>query len=145
MLPALMLAAVLQQPAATNREAHAAAALYASLNRERRAAGLQPLQIDPTLNEAAADHVADMAQRGYFDHDSPSGVTPWERMRSHDCTFSYAGENLALAPSARQAERALFNSPPHRANMLSRNFTRVGIAVMVSHDGGLLFVEDFAG
>jgi uncharacterized protein YkwD len=85
-----------------------------------------------------------MAQHDYFDHDSPSGVTPWDRMRSHDCSFTYGGENLALAGSAAQADRALFKSPPHRANTLSPRFTRVGIAVMVSHAGELLFVEDFA-
>ena len=146
MLTALLLAGALQPASGTlARESRAASALYASLNRERRAAGLPALQIDPALNEAAFDHVVDMARHGYFDHDSPGGITPWERMRSHNCAFSYAGENLALAGSAVQADRALFKSTPHRHNTLSPNFTRVGIAVMVSHDGDLLFVEDFAG
>lgn len=121
------------------RESRAASALYASLNRERRAGGLPPLRIDPRLNDAALDHAIDMARNAYFDHDSPRGVTPWDRMRIHDCPFSYAGENLALAGSAAQADRALFQSAPHRANTLSPNFTRVGIAVMAARDGSLLF------
>lgn len=141
-----MLAAALQPGRdLAARESRAASALYASLNRERRADGLPPLRIDPQLNAAALDHVLDMATNGYFDHDSPRGVTPWDRMRSHNCAFSYAGENLALAGSAVQADHALFKSAPHRANTLSPNFTRVGIAVMSARDGSLLFVEDFAG
>lgn len=146
MLASLLLAAALQPvPSVSEREFRAASALYASLNRERRAAGLPSLRIDPDLNAAAQDHVVDMAEHGYFEHVSPSGITPWDRMRSHDCAFTYAGENLALAGSEMQADRALFKSAPHRANTLSPRFTRVGIAVMISHDGDLLFVEDFAG
>jgi uncharacterized protein YkwD len=146
MLHALMLAAALHPAAGVHvRESRAASSLYAALNEERREHGLPTLALDPGLNAAALDHVADMAQNHYFDHDSPSGVTPWDRMRRHDCAFSVAGENIALAGSAIQAERALFKSAPHRANMLSPQFTRVGIAVMVSQNGRLLFVEDFAG
>lgn len=146
MLVALMLAAALQPPPAVlAREARAASALYAALNTERRVQGLPALELDRRLNAAALDHVIDMAEHGYFDHTSPQGVTPWDRMRSQNCEFSYAGENIALAGSAVQADHALFKSAPHRANTLSANFTRVGIAVMRSGDGRLLFVEDFAG
>lgn len=147
MLHALALAAVVvQQPAAVSaRESQAAAIVYVSLNRERRHAGLPPLQLDANLNGAAYEHVADMARNNYFDHVSPSGQTPWDRIRAHNFFYAYAGENIALAGSGIQADRALFNSPPHRANILSPNFTRVGIAVMRSHDGRLLFVEDFGG
>ncbi|HLI96716.1 MAG TPA: CAP domain-containing protein [Candidatus Baltobacteraceae bacterium] len=146
MLHALMLAAALHPAAAVQkRESRAATKLYAALNLERREHGLPALPLDPALQAAALDHVVDMARLDYFDHDSPAGVTPWDRMRSHDCTFSYAGENIALAGSGIQAASALFESPPHRANILSPHFTRVGIAVMLSDDGRLLFVEDFAG
>jgi uncharacterized protein YkwD len=146
MLAPLLLAAALQPVSGiSQRESRAASALYASINRERRAAGLPSLQIDPALNAAAEEHVVDMAQHGYFEHVSPNGVTPWDRMRSHDCEFTYAGENLALAGSEAQADRALFKSAPHRANTLSPRFTRVGVAVIVSRNGDLLFVEDFAG
>jgi uncharacterized protein YkwD len=123
----------------------AASALFADVNRERRSHGLTPLRIDSTLNGAALEHVVDMARNRYFAHVSPQGVTPWERMRAHDCTFQYAGENLALASDAEQADRALFASLAHRENTLSPNYTRVGIAVMQAADGRLIFVEDFAG
>jgi uncharacterized protein YkwD len=145
MLHAAILATALHVAAnAHAREARAAAVLYASLNEERREHGLQDLPLDPALNAAALDHVADMARNNYFDHDSPTGITPWDRMHHYNCVYSHAGENIALAGSGVQAARALWNSPPHRENILSPNFTRVGIAVMTSRAGRLLFVEDFS-
>jgi uncharacterized protein YkwD len=123
----------------------AAASLYASLNQERLAHGLPALRVDTALSDAARDHADDMARNHYFDHVSPQGVTPWDRMRAHDCIFTYAGENIALASSEPQADHALWNSPPHRANILSSHFTRIGIAAVRSDDGRLFFVEDFAG
>lgn len=145
MLPAFLLAAILSQPQAgvVQREARAATALYAALNSERRNNGLPQLELDPDLSDAAVEHVTDMAEHQYFEHTSPAGVTPWERMRNHGCFFSSAGENIALAGSGPEAASALFKSTPHRANILSPRFTRVGIGVSVASDGQLLFVEDF--
>ena len=144
---AILLAALLTAPSADSRpgESQAAATLLGFINRERRANGEEPLAVDTCLNQAAVDHVEDMAERNYFDHDSPDGVSPWDRMHSYGCAFSFAGENIARAGDAAQAARALFASAPHRANILNGKFTRVGIAVMYSNDGRLLIVEDFAG
>lgn len=144
---ALMLATLLLHVPADIRagESRAATSVYAALNKERRAQGLQPLALDRSLSDAALDHVRDMAHNRYFDHTSPAGISPWDRMRRFGCEYSFAGENVALAGSAAQADRALFLSAPHRANILNGRFTRVGIAVMQSSDGRMLFVEDFAG
>jgi uncharacterized protein YkwD len=43
------------------------------------------------------------------------------------------------------AHRALWTSPSHRANMLSRDFERVGIAVARGPRGDAWVVETFAG
>ena len=50
------------------------------VNRERQAAGLNPLQPDPELTEVARRHSADMFARGYFSHDTPDGLTPFGRV-----------------------------------------------------------------
>ena len=55
------------------------------------------------------------------------------RMRDAGVVFGTAGENLALAPSLDIAHTGLMNSPGHRANILNRSFTKVGIGVL---DGG---------
>lgn len=144
---ALLLAAaiLLRPPEAHAAEARAASALFVAINAERREDGVPPLVLDPRLSEAALDHVADMARKNYFEHTSPDGVSPYDRMRAYGCEFTVAGENIALAGDEIQADRALFKSAPHRMNTLNPKFTRVGIAVMYASDGRMLFVEDFAG
>jgi uncharacterized protein YkwD len=142
----LLAAAVLLHSADTHAtEARAASELFAAINGERRVDGVPPLVLDPLLSDAALDHVADMARKKYFEHTSPDGISPFDRMRSYGCEFTFAGENIALAGDEIQADRALFKSAPHRMNTLNPKFTRVGIAVMYASDGRMLFVEDFAG
>jgi uncharacterized protein YkwD len=97
------------------------------VNQERQAAGLSPLAADPELTEVARRHSADMFARGYFAHDTPEGTTPFDRMRAANVRFITAGENLALAPTVPIAHTGLMNSPGHRANILRREFGRVGI------------------
>lgn len=121
-----------------------AMALFSDLNQERRAHGLQPLTIDSRLEDAAAGHAVDMARRGYFTHESPDGETPFDRLRAAGCSFDYAGENIALAPDVRTADNALFESAPHRENILSAEYRRVGIGIARDQNGDLYFVEDFS-
>ena len=144
---ALALLAFLWMPKNEERgraaEARAATALYFDLNRERRSHGLTPLELDSRLSNAAVEHVVEMSDDDYFAHGSPDGQSPFDRMHNAGCSYNYAGENLALAPSERIADSALFASESHRQNTLSANYRRVGIAVMFDDAGELLFVEDF--
>ena len=113
------------------------------VNRERQAAGLSPLAPDPELTEVARRHSADMFKRSYFAHDTPEGLTPFDRMREADVRFLTAGENLALAPTIPVAHTGLMNSPGHRANILRREFGRVGIGVMDGGVRGLMVSQEF--
>src|SRR5215216_132970 len=113
------------------------------VNQERQAAGLNPLQPDPELTEVARRHSADMFARGYFAHDTPEGLTPFDRMREAGVRFSTAGENLALAPTIPVAHTGLMNSPGHRANILRKEFGRLGIGVMDGGMRGLMVSQEF--
>jgi len=113
------------------------------VNRERQAQGLSPLAPDPELTEVARRHSADMFARGYFAHDTPEGVTPFDRMRESGVRFITAGENLALAPTIEVAHTGLMNSPGHRANILRGQFGRVGIGVMDGGMRGLMVSQEF--
>jgi uncharacterized protein YkwD/uncharacterized membrane protein required for colicin V production len=113
------------------------------VNQERQAAGLSPLAADPELTEVARRHSADMFARGYFAHDTPEGLTPFDRMRAADVRFITAGENLALAPTITVAHTGLMNSPGHRANILRREFGRLGIGVMDGGMRGLMVSQEF--
>jgi uncharacterized protein YkwD len=70
-----------------------------------------------------------MFQQGYFAHVDPDGTTPFERMRTGGVSFRAAGENLALAPTVEVAHNGLMNSPGHRENILSPDFTQVGTGI----------------
>jgi uncharacterized protein YkwD/uncharacterized membrane protein required for colicin V production len=113
------------------------------VNQERQAAGLSPLQADPELTEVARKHSTDMFARGYFAHDTPEGLSPFDRMKAANVRFTTAGENLALAPTLQIAHTGLMNSPGHRANILRREFGRVGIGVMDGGMRGLMVSQEF--
>ena len=113
------------------------------VNKERQANGLNPLAPDPELTEVARAHSADMFARGYFAHDTPEGLSPFDRMHAANVRFTTAGENLALAPTLMLAHTGLMNSPGHRANILRREFGRVGIGVMDGGMRGLMISQEF--
>ena len=113
------------------------------VNQERVKAGLRPLAPDPELREVARRHSADMFQRGYFAHMTPEGRSPFDRMHEAGVQFKTAGENLALAPTLAIAHHGLMNSPGHRANILYRDFGRVGIGIMDGGLRGLMVTQNF--
>jgi uncharacterized protein YkwD len=113
------------------------------LNKERQANGLDPLVRDDSLRGLARDYAKDMFRRGYFSHYNPEKQSPFDRMDAYGIKYGYAGENLALAPSTELAMQGLMNSPGHRANILSPNFTKVGIGVMDGGIYGKMFTQEF--
>src|SRR6266542_3079225 len=113
------------------------------VNRERVSVGVRPLAADPELAQVARQHSADMFGRGYFAHVTPEGRDPFERMRQANVRFLTAGENLALAPTLQIAQTGLMNSPGHRANILQRDFGRVGIGIMDGGVRGLMVSQEF--
>lgn len=117
--------------------------MLAQVNEERRKAGATELEEDQGLRDVARKHCSDMFQRGYFSHYTPEGKSPFDRMAQDNIDFTYAGENLALAPNASLAMQGLMNSPGHRANILSENFGKVGIGVIDSGIYGEMFCQEF--
>lgn len=98
-------------------------------NGDRNNNSVRGLAINPTLSYAAELKAKDMAAKSYFAHTSPEGITPWYWFGQAGYTFLYAGENLAVNFSdSLDVERAWMNSPSHRENILSKNFSEIGIA-----------------
>lgn len=98
-------------------------------NLNRASNNFTPLKINPLLERAAELKVEDMAKRGYFAHNTPEGQTPWFWLEKTGYKFSYAGENLAINFfDSQDLIEAWLKSPLHKENILSRNFTEIGIA-----------------
>jgi uncharacterized protein YkwD len=117
----------------TNRSPQFAAVVVSTLvdlaNTDRTQNGLPMLTVSPVLEQAAQLKANDEAAKSYFAHISPAGDDPWHWFSQAGYDFSYAGENLAVYFSDSDAvNTAWMNSPEHRANILSDNFTQIGIA-----------------
>ncbi len=100
-------------------------------NQARKEAGLPALSINSKLGQAAALKGQDMLSSGYFAHISPSGVTPWFWMKKTAYEYTVAGENLAIDfGEAEDVVSAWLQSPSHKANLLNKEYTETGIAVV---------------
>jgi uncharacterized protein YkwD len=145
------------EPTATNL-ALVEAATLCLVNKVRVADGLVTLAEAPVLDRAAAAHSAQMVAEDYFDHVSPSGSTPEQRVLAAGFVPSgpddTIAENIAavLAPDATAADAvsSWMRSPGHRANILNPSFRVTGLgvtnaapALLGRHSGGT-YTEDFA-
>lgn len=97
-------------------------------NAQRASHGLKPLALDPALVQSARQHAAWMCSTGNFTHTSKS-----------------VGENIALGQqSAKEALGDWMNSSGHRANILSGEYTRIGVAAyQIGENGEIYWCQQF--
>jgi uncharacterized protein YkwD len=117
--------------------------MFALVNTERAKEGLQFVSFDNSLRDVARAHSDDMFSRGYFSHYTPEGASPFDRMNDADIQYTFAGENLALAPSTKLAMQGLMNSPGHRANILNPSFNKIGVGVIDGGIYGKMYSQEF--
>jgi uncharacterized protein YkwD len=124
------------------------------LNAERARHHLRPLRLNRQLSEAARRHSRAMARERFFSHDSQNGASFVDRIRSTGYLSGarswYVGENIAYGSGTRSSPRSIdtawMNSPPHRANILSRSFREIGIGLASGTPvggGGATYTTDF--
>ena len=102
-------------------------------NADRARAGLAPLKMDDGLVRAARAHATEMAKQDQLSHQFSGEPALAERISANSSLhLDREGENVASAPDAPNAHRALMASPPHRDNLLSPNFNVAGIGVVRS-------------
>lgn len=97
-------------------------------NEHRRKNGLPNLQPDTALSNVAQKKSNDMQAKNYFSHTSPTYGSPFDMMRDFGVTYNTAGENIAMGQrSAEEVVNAWMNSEGHRKNILSPNYTHIGV------------------
>lgn len=120
-----------------------------SLTNEQRLQNNAPLLTEnPVLVSAAQLKANDMASRGYFSHNTPDGKTPWYFLDQVNYKYSLAGENLAINFfESIDVANAWMASPTHRANIVKKDYTEIGIAVASgTYEGrNAVFVVQFFG
>jgi hypothetical protein len=100
-----------------------------TVNDYREALGLLRMEADPRLVQAARRHSKEMADLGYFGHESPTPDNRSFSRRAKNAGYpSAAGENCAAG--TRDGVKAFgtwFGSPPHHRNMVGASHTAIGV------------------
>ena len=97
-------------------------------NNERTDNTLGQLKRNAVLDKAAQLKAQHMAEKEYFAHFSPNGVSPWYWFAQADYNFVHAGENLAIHfTDSDEVVDAWMDSPTHRANIMNGSYTEIGV------------------
>jgi uncharacterized protein YkwD len=115
-------------------------------NQQRQQNGQGVLKESSLLDQVAAKKAADMFAGDYWAHVSPTGVTPWHWFDVVGYHYIYAGENLARDfDTTSGVIDGWMNSPGHRENLLSGNYSEIGVAVvngtLLNHETTLVVQE----
>ncbi|HZS63623.1 MAG TPA: CAP domain-containing protein [Xanthobacteraceae bacterium] len=109
------------------------AAAASMISGYRRNNGLEPVTVDPALNRLAEQQAAAMARSDKLDHNAGGPFAA--RMKAAGYSYKGAAENIGAGYyTLAEAFSGWRDSPPHRANMLLKGATRVGIAAIYRPD-----------
>lgn len=116
------------------------------VNSERAAQGLGKLRADSQLSRLAQMKAEDMARNGYFSHTSPTYGSAFDMLKTYGVTYKSAGENIAMGQrTAQSVMNSWMNSPGHRANILSSQYSQIGVGVAENGKGTIYWVQLFKG
>jgi uncharacterized protein YkwD len=125
------------------------------LNNERGAQGLRPVTEAPGLTQPSLAYSARMVAESFFAHESPDGATLVDRLTgagyiapNGDWTV---GENIAWGQGELSTPRSIvaawMASPGHRKNILTGEYTEIGLGVVTGTPGdtswGATYTTDF--
>ena len=103
------------------------------VNEQRAKYGLSPLKLSSDISAVARAKSQDMADNGYFSHTSPTYGSPFDMLKRFGISYKAAGENIAQGYSTPEAVvNGWMNSTGHRANILSENFTELGVGYVAN-------------
>lgn len=126
-------------------ETHGTFGTKAELLGKMQSVRTSPVSRNRTIDAAAQAKADDEVKRGYFSHVDPDGrdFTYWLDKAGYE--FSYGGENLSKGyATVSDAFDAFMNSPTHRDNILSVNYSQVGIGIAADAQGHYYIVVMFA-
>ncbi len=109
------------------------------VNIERQNNGLAPLSYAWNAQSAADIRAAEIVE--LFDHTRPNGETCFTALDQAGVSYYAAGENIAMGQTTpKEVVEDWMNSPGHRANILSGDFTSLAVGI-----NGNAWVQLFLG
>ncbi|GAA0377143.1 hypothetical protein GCM10008968_36210 [Bacillus horti] len=110
--------------------------VFWQVNQKRAENNVSPLSLHIPLSRVAKEKSRDMHSEQYFDHTSPTYGSPFDMMRHFGISFQAAGENIAAGyQQADQVMNGWMNSDGHRRNILSDNFSFIGVGYHYGNSG----------
>jgi uncharacterized protein YkwD len=103
-----------------------------AINAKRASHGRTKLVVSAEMTSAAQRWATQMSKANNLYHNP--------RLASSVSNWRYLGENVGVGYSASSLESAFYASPEHRDNMLDKDFTQIGVAVVVV--GGKMWVAE---
>ena len=122
-------------------ESTLASQIVAICNEYRVAEGLEPLTEDPELDALAQIRAEEIVV--YFEHERPDGSDCFTVMKDYKCTL--CGENIAAGQgNPKEVVDAWMDSEGHRANIMNKDFKRIGIGYSAGGEFGAYWAQLFA-
>jgi uncharacterized protein YkwD len=117
--------------------------LFELTNKERKKKDLPPLKASPLLFKVARAHSANMAKQKKMDH-VLDGKKPNQRVKEAGYRYLSTGENIAYGTlTQEEIMEKWMGSKPHRANILNKNFTEIGLGIVPDKDGVPYYTQVF--
>ncbi len=101
------------------------------------------LKYNSVLSNIAEVRVKDMFAQQYFEHNSPTGDNASKEAVKNGYSYITIGENIALGNfnGSEGLVNAWMDSPGHRANILNKNYTEIGVyAVQGTYNGQTVWI-----
>ncbi len=134
-------------------EQQVAQAVFQAINASRASAGLPPLEWSGSLVSSAHAHSALMSADNDLAHQLPGEPAIGSRISQDGVQWTWCGENIGVTSNTSESgalelhQAMMAEQPPndgHRQNILSTNFTLVGVAIVIDASHQLWLTEDFA-
>jgi len=108
-------------------------------NSERTQRGIPALTDNPGVDRIARRHAAEMAA----DRDTYHNTHLASDYNRELGGYKEGGENVGQGPDCETIHAAFMSSPGHKANILDRSYTQVGVGVRYDAEHTLYVVVDF--
>ncbi len=130
--------------------------LFGLVNAERRSRNLPLLRYDARMASVARAHSAEMRDKKYFAHESPTpdlrepldryiaGTGQRPRLVAENIYRAWGARSFLNEKDVRAAHQALMESPGHRSNILLEGATKMGIGITSNASGDLWITQLFA-
>lgn len=113
---------------------------------DERMAAAPPVRRNKRLGRAARKYARKMARKDWFDHNSPNGDDPGDRISAEDYQWSRWGENIAAGYDGAASVVAGWLASPGHCRTLMGPYRHVGFGHAYDSDStfGHYWVQDFA-